>query len=112
MIYSGTEKLVGGISITGRPIYAMSFAVSATASGNTEQIVNIALPATLSRILKVEGGLWTSSNDGFYPIEYINPNAPSTQNSQFKLNIVSGQWTARFNTGGAGTMYFTVYYCK
>ena len=97
--------------IDGKIIYKKTYVVTTTASGNTEQIFNIDLPAATTNVVKTEGGQVDSSTISFfYPQQYINPNAPSIQNSQGKLNIITGQWSLRVNTGGAGKYQMTVYF--
>ena len=107
--YSTTEALTGGTWIDGKPIYKQTFSVSTTASGN-EQIFNIGLSTSTTRIIKVEGG---SGSMDYYPIEYINPNATTLQNMQLKISYVSGTgWQIRCNSGAAQTLIITIYFVK
>lgn len=95
----------------GKIIYKKTYIVTTTASGNTEQVFNIDLPSATTTIVKMEGGQVDSGAlSFFFPAEYVNPNAPSVQNSQGKLNLVTGQWSLRVNTGAAGSYRATIYF--
>ena len=81
--YTTTEQDTGKKWIDGKTIYRKTFEVNTKAQGNVEQIIDIDLPKKPLQIIKVEGGIRAGAD--FYPLEYINPNAPSGQNSQLKL---------------------------
>lgn len=108
--YSTAEQDTGQKWIDGKSIFRQTFEVHTRSLGNAEQIVNIALPKTSLTIIKVEGGIRAGAD--FYPIEYINPNAPSAQNSQLKVTFYNGGWQLRFNTGYDGVLAVTIYYTK
>jgi hypothetical protein len=109
--YSTTEQDTGQKWLNGRNIFRQTFEVNTRSLGNVEQIIDIGLPKTSSlTIIKTEGGIRAGAD--FYPIEYINPNAPSGQNSQLKVTFYNGGWQLRFNTGSAGLLSITIYYTK
>jgi len=109
--YKTTEQDTGKKWINEKTIFRQVFTTNTKAQGNTEQIVNIDLPKKDSlQIIKVEGGIRTGAD--FYPIEYINPNAPSGQNSQLKLTFYNESWQMRFNTGSVGVLTVIVYYTE
>jgi hypothetical protein len=109
--YSTTEQDMGQKWIDGKTIFRQTFEVNTHSLGNVEQIIDIGLPKTASlTIIKVEGGIRAGAD--FYPVEYINPNAPSGQNSQLKVTFYNGSWQLRFNTGSAGLLSITIYYTK
>lgn len=109
--YSTTEQDTGQKWLNGKNIFRQTFEVNTRSLGNVEQIIDIGLPKTSSlTIIKTEGGIRAGAD--FYPLEYINPNAPSGQNSQFKVTFYNGGWQLRFNTGSAGLLSITIYYTK
>jgi len=109
--YSTTEQDTGQKWLNGKNIFRQTFEVNTRSLGNVEQIIDIGLPKTSSlTIIKTEGGIRAGAD--FYPIEYINPNAPSGQNSQLKVTFYNGGWQLRFNTGSAGLLSITIYYTK
>ena len=109
--YTTTKQNTGQKWINEKPIFRQVFTVNTRAQGNVEQIIDIGLPKAASlTIIKVEGGLRAGVD--FYPIEYINPNAPSGQNSQLKLTFYNESWQLRFNTGSAGVLTVIVYYTE
>ena len=108
--YSTTEQDTGQKWIDGKSIFRQTFEVNTRSLGNVEQIIDIGLPKTAITIIKVEGGIRAGVD--FYPVEYINPNAPSGQNSQFKVTFYNGGWQLRFNTGSVGLFSVTIYYTK
>ncbi len=109
--YSTDEQDTGQKWINEKPIFRQVFTVNTRAQGNVEQIIDIGLPKTSSlTIIKTEGGIRAGVD--FYPIEYINPNAPSVQNSQLKVTFYNGSWQLRFNTGSAGVLTVIVYYTE
>ena len=109
--YSTTEQDTGQKWLNGKNIFRQTFEVNTRSLGNVEQIIDISLPKTSSlTIIKVEGGMRAGAD--FYPIEYINPNAPSGQNSQLKVTFYNGGWQLRFNTGSVGLLSVTIYYTK
>jgi hypothetical protein len=109
--YSTTEQDTGQKWLNGKNIFRQTFEVNTRSLGNVEQIIDIGLPKTSSlTIIKTEGGIRAGVD--FYPVEYINPNAPSGQNSQLKLTFYNGGWQLRFNTGSAGLLSVTIYYTK
>jgi len=108
--YSTAEQDTGQKWLDGKNIFRQTFEVNTRSLGNVEQIIDIGLPKTSLTIIKVEGG--TRAGADFYPIEYINPNAPSGQNSQLKVTFYNGGWQLRFNTGSVGLLSVTIYYTK
>jgi hypothetical protein len=109
--YTIAKQDTGKKWINEKTIFRQIFTTNTKAQGNVEQIVDIDLPKKESlQIIRVEGGIRTGAD--FYPLEYINPNAPSGQNSQIKLTFYNGGWQMRFNTGSAGTLTLTVYYTE
>jgi hypothetical protein len=109
--YTIAKQDTGKKWINEKTIFRQVFTTNTKAQGNTEQIVNIDLPKKDSlQIIKVEGGIRTGAD--FYPLEYINPNAPSGQNSQLKLTFYNESWQMRFNTGSVGVLTVIVYYTE
>ena len=109
--YSTTEQDTGQKWLNGKNIFRQTFEVNTRSLGNVEQVIDISLPKTSSlTIIKTEGGIRAGAD--FYPIEYINPNAPSGQNSQLKVTFYNGSWQLRFNTGSVGVLSVTIYYTK
>lgn len=109
--YTIAKQDTGKKWINEKTIFRQVFTTNTKAQGNTEQIVNIDLPKKDSlQIIKVEGGIRTGTD--FYPLEYINPNAPSGQNSQLKLTFYNESWQMRFNTGSVGVLTVIVYYTE
>ena len=109
--YSTTEQDTGQKWLNGKNIFRQTFEVNTRSLGNVEQIIDISLPKTSSlTIIKAEGGIRAGVD--FYPIGYINPNAPSGQNSQLKVTFYNGSWQLRFNTGSAVLLSITIYYTK
>lgn len=109
--YTTAKQDTGKKWINEKTIFRQVFTTNTKAQGNTEQIVNIDLPKKDSlQIIKVEGGIRTGAD--FYPLEYINPNAPSGQNSQLKLTFYNESWQMRFNTGSVGVLTVIVYYTE
>lgn len=108
--YSTAEQDTGQKWLDGKNIFRQTFEVNTRSLGNVEQIIDIGLPKTSLTIIKVEGGLRAGVD--FYPVEYINPNAPSGQNSQLKVTFYNGGWQLRFNTGSVGLLSVTIYYTK
>lgn len=108
--YTNTKQDTGQKWINEKSIFRQVFTVNTRAQGNVEQIIDIGLPKTASlTIIKVEGGIRAGVD--FYPVEYINPNAPSGQNSQLKVTF-NGSWQLRFNTGSAGMLTIIIYYTE
>ena len=109
--YTNAKQDTGQKWVNKKPIFRQVFTVNTRAQGNVEQIVDIDLPKSSSlQIIKVEGGIRAGAD--FYPIEYINPNAPSGQNSQLKITFYNGSWQLRFNTGSAGALTVIIYYTE
>lgn len=109
--YTTAKQDTGQKWVNEKPIFRQVFTVNTRAQGNAEQIIDIGLPKTSSlTIIKTEGGIRAGVD--FYPIEYINPNAPSGQNSQLKVTFYNGGWQLRFNTGSAGVLTVIVYYTE
>ena len=108
--YSTAEQDTGQKWLDGKNIFRQTFEVNTRSLGNVEQIIDIGLPKTSLTIIKVEGGIRAGAD--FYPVEYINPNAPSGQNSQLKVTFYNGGWQLRFNTGSVGLLSVTIYYTK
>ena len=109
--YTTAKQDTGQKWVNEKTIFRQVFTTNTKAQGNIEQIVNIDLPKKDSlQIIKVEGGIRTGAD--FYPIEYINPNAPSGQNSQLKLTFYNESWQMRFNTGSVGVLTVIVYYTE
>lgn len=109
--YTTAKQDTGQKWVNEKTIFRQVFTVNARAQGNVEQIVNIDLPKNNSlQIIKAEGGL--RAGDDFYPLEYINPNAPSVQNSQLKVTFYGGSWQLRFNAGNAGVLTIIIYYTE
>nr|DAJ56404.1 MAG TPA: hypothetical protein [Caudoviricetes sp.] len=109
--YTNTKQDTGQKWVNGKTIFRQVFTVNTRAQGNVEQIIDIDLPKNSSlQIIKTEGGIRAGAD--FYPIEYINPNAPSGQNSQLKVTFYNGSWQLRFNTGSAGVLTVIVYYTE
>lgn len=109
--YTNAKQDTGQKWVNEKPIFRQVFTTNTRAQENIEQIVDIDLPKSNSlRIIKAEGGLRTSAD--YYPLEYINPNAPSGQNSQLKLTFYNGGWQLRFNTGSVGVLTVIVYYTE
>lgn len=110
LTYSTSEVVTGETWIDGKPVYRQTFSNTVAASAS-EQVINISLTSSVTRIIKVEGGS-TAGND-FYPVEYMNPAATTLQNMQLKITFVSGTgWQLRGNTGTAGTLIVTIYYTR
>ena len=108
--YSTDEQDTGQKWVDGKSIFRQTFEVNTRSLGDVEQIIDIGLPKTSITIIKVEGGIRAGAD--FYPVEYINPNAPSGQNSQLKVTFYNGGWQLRFNTGSVGLLSVTIYYTK
>ena len=109
--YTTAKQDTGQKWVNEKTIFRQVFTVNARAQGNVEQIINIDLPKNNSlQIIKAEGGL--RAGDDFYPLEYINPNAPSAQNSQLKVTFYGGSWQLRFNAGNAGVLTIIIYYTE
>nr|DAN29066.1 MAG TPA: hypothetical protein [Caudoviricetes sp.] len=109
--YTNAKQDTGQKWVNEKPIFRQVFTVNTRAQGNVEQIIDIDLPKNSSlQIIKTEGGIRAGAD--FYPIEYINPNAPSGQNSQLKVTFYNGSWQLRFNTGSAGVLTVIVYYTE
>ena len=109
--YTNTKQDTGQKWVNGKTIFRQVFTVNTRAQENVEQIIDIDLPKNSSlQIIKTEGGIRAGAD--FYPIEYINPNAPSGQNSQLKVTFYNGSWQLRFNTGSAGVLTVIVYYTE
>ena len=109
--YTNAKQDTGQKWVNEKTIFRQVFTVNTRAQGNVEQIIDISLPKTASlTIIKVEGGIRAGAD--FYPIEYINPNAPSGQNSQLKVTFYNGSWQLRFNTGSAGMLTVIIYYTE
>lgn len=109
--YTTTKQDTGQKWVNEKTIFRQVFTVNARAQGNVEQIIDIDLPKTNSlQVIKIEGGI--RAGDDFYPVEYINPNAPSGQNSQLKVTFYGGSWQLRFNTGTAGVFTIIIYYTE
>lgn len=109
--YTTAKQDTGQKWVNEKPIFRQVFTVNTRAQGNAEQIIDIDLPKNSSlQIIKTEGGIRAGAD--FYPIEYINPNAPSGQNSQLKVTFYNGSWQLRFNTGSAGVLTVIVYYTE
>lgn len=109
--YTTAKQDTGQKWVNEKPIFRQVLTVNTRAQGNVEQIIDIDLPKNSSlQIIKTEGGIRAGAD--FYPIEYINPNAPSGQNSQLKVTFYNGSWQLRFNTGSAGVLTVIVYYTE
>lgn len=109
--YTNTKQDTGQKWVNEKTIFRQVFTANTRSQGNVEQIIDIGLPKTASlTIIKVEGGIRTGVD--FYPIEYINPNAPSGQNSQLKVTFYNGSWQLRFNAGNAGVLTIIIYYTE
>ena len=109
--YTNTKQDTGQKWVNEKTIFRQVFTVNTRSQGNVEQIIDIGLPKTASlTIIKVEGGIRAGAD--FYPIEYINPNAPSGQNSQLKVTFYNGSWQLRFNTGSVGVLTIIIYYTE
>ena len=109
--YTNAKQDTGQKWVNEKPIFRQVFTVNTRAQGNVEQIIDIDLPKNSSlQIIKTEGGIRAGAD--FYPVEYINPNAPSGQNSQLKVTFYNGGWQLRFNTGSAGVLTVIVYYTE
>lgn len=109
--YTAAKQDTGQKWVNEKTIFRQVFTTNTKSQGNVEQIVDIDLPKNNSlQIIKTEGGLRTG--DDFYPLEYINPNAPSLQNSQIKVTFYNGGWQLRFNTGTAGVLTVIVYFTE
>lgn len=109
--FSTTEALTGDTWIDGKPIYRQTYSLTTAASGNNEQVFNTTLGSAVTRIIKVEGGIQSSGLD-YWPLQYVNPNATTLQNSQMKVSYVNPQWQIRGNWGGVGSLIVTIYYVK